>query len=69
MIQNRGTVIGIVLVAVMAATIITVTVASLSNLQAVNAVESGRIMVHAEGGNSTSPLTAFVPQQVQVGVG
>ena len=67
--QNKGTVIGIVLGAVMAATIITMTVTSLSNLQAVNAVKSGKIMVHAGGGNSTSPLTAFVPQQVQVGVG
>jgi len=67
--QNRGTIIRIVLVAVMAATTISLTASSLSNLQAVNAVENGKTIVHAGGGNSTSPLTAFVPQRVQISVG
>jgi plastocyanin len=67
--RNRGTVIRIVLVAVMAATTITLTASSILNLQAVNAVESGKIIVHAGGGSMESPLTAFVPQQVQIGVG
>ncbi len=67
--QNRGMIIRIVLVAVMAATTITLTASSLSNLQTVNAVESGKTIVHAGGGNSTSPLTAFVPQRVQISVG
>jgi plastocyanin len=60
--QNKGIVIGIVLAVVMAATTITLTASSILNLQAVNAVD-------ARGGNSTSPLTAFVPQRVQIGVG
>jgi len=67
--QNKGTVIGIVLVAVMAAITIILTASSLSNLQAVNAVENGKTLVHAGGGNSASPLTAFVPQRVQISVG
>ena len=59
---------GIVLVAVMAATTIALTASSLSNLQAVNAVESGKTIVHAGGGNSTY-LFAFVPQRIQISVG
>ena len=35
----------------------------------VNAIESPKVMVHAGGGNTTSPLTAFAPQQVQINVG
>ena len=53
----------------MAATTITLTASSILNLQGVNAVESGKIIVHAGGGNSTSPLTAFVPQRIQISVG
>jgi plastocyanin len=67
--QNKGKFIGIVLAAVIAATTITLTASSILNLQAVNAVESGKTIVHAGGGNSTSPLTAFVPQRVQISAG
>jgi plastocyanin len=67
--QNKGKFIGIVLAAVIAATTITLTASSILNLQAVNAVESGKTIVHAGGGNSTSPLTAFVPQRIQISVG
>jgi plastocyanin len=67
--QNRGKFIGIVLAAIIAATTITLTASSILNLQAVNAVERGKTIVHAGGGNSTSPLTAFVPQRIQISVG
>jgi plastocyanin len=40
-----------------------------SYVNLVNAIESSKVMVHAGGGNNTSPLTAFVPQQVRVNVG
>jgi plastocyanin len=63
--QNKGTVVIILLVA----TAITLAAPSLSNLNAANTVESAKIIVHAGGGNSTSPLTAFVPQQVQISAG
>ena len=67
--QNRGIVIVVLLITVIVVTTVTLIATSLSNLQAVNAVESGKTIVHAGGGNVTSPLTAFVPQQVQIGVG
>jgi plastocyanin len=67
--QNRKTAIGIVLVAIASAASITLIGMSLSNLKLANAAESGNIIVHAGGGNSTSPLTAFVPQRVQINVG
>lgn len=63
--QNKGTVIVILLVAAT----ITLAAPSLSNLKAANAAESGKIFVHAGGGNSTSPLTAFEPNQVQISAG
>jgi plastocyanin len=66
--QNKGIVIVVLLITVVVTTV-TLISASLSNLQAVNAVENAKIMVHAGGGNSTSPLTAFVPQRVQISVG
>lgn len=63
--QNKGIVIIILLVAAT----VTLAAPSLSNLKAANAAESRKIIVHAGGGNSTSPLTAFVPQQVQISAG
>ena len=63
--QNKGIVIIILLVAAT----VTLAAPSLSNLKTSNAAESGKIIVHAGGGNSTSPLTAFVPQQVQISAG
>jgi plastocyanin len=63
--QNKGIVIIILLVAAT----VTLAAPSLSNLNAANTVESAKIIVHAGGGNSTSPLTAFVPQQVQISAG
>lgn len=63
--QNKGIVIIILLVAAT----VTLAAPSLSNLKAANAAESRKIIVHAGGGNSTSPLTAFVPQQVQITAG
>jgi plastocyanin len=63
--QNKGIVIIILLVAAT----VTLAAPSLSNLKAANEAESGKIIVHAGGGNSTSPLTAFVPQQVQISAG
>jgi plastocyanin len=59
---------GIVVIILLVATAITLASPSLSNLKAANAAESAKI-VHAGGGTSTSPLTAFVPQQIQISAG
>jgi plastocyanin len=59
---------GIVIIILLVAAAITLASPSLSNLKAVNAAESAKI-VHAGGGTSTSPLTAFVPQQIQISAG
>ena len=59
---------GIVVIILLVATAITLASPSLSNLKAANAAESPKI-VHAGGGTSTSPLTAFVPQQIQISAG
>jgi len=67
--QNKGIVIVVLLITVVVTTVTLTATSSLSNLQVVNAVESVRKIVHVGGGNITSPLTAFVPQQVQIGVG
>jgi plastocyanin len=59
---------GIVIIILLVAAAITLASPSLSNLKAVNAAESAKI-VHAGGGTSTSPLTAFVPQQIRISAG
>jgi len=41
----------------------------MSYVNPVNAIQNSKVMVHAGGGNNTSPLTAFVPQQVQINIG
>ena len=41
----------------------------ISYVNIVNAIENTKVVVHAGGGNNTSPLTAFAPQQVQINVG
>ena len=67
--RNKATIIVPLLsVAIVVATI-AMTAPPLSNLKLVNAAENGKIIVHAGGGNNTSPLTAFVPQHVQISVG
>ena len=60
---------GIVIIILIVAATVTLAAPSLSNLKAANAADSGKIIVHAGGGNSTSPLTAFVPQHVQISAG
>ena len=68
--QNKGTVIALLLLtAVVATTITLIAPPTTSNLNLVDAAESGKIIVHSGGGSMASPLTAFVPQQVQIGVG
>ncbi len=68
--QNKGIVIALLLLtAVVATTITLIAPPTTSNLNLVDAAESGKIIVHAGGGGMASPLTAFVPQQVQIGVG
>ncbi len=67
--QNNGTASTILVLTIVVAATITLTAPALSNLKQVNAAESGKIIVHSGGGNLTSPLTAFVPQQVQISVG
>ena len=68
--QNKGTVIALfLLIAVVATTITLIAPPTKSNVNLVDAAESGKIIVHAGGGSMASPLTAFVPQQVQIGVG
>ncbi|MDP9287256.1 MAG: hypothetical protein M3P08_03560 [Thermoproteota archaeon] len=42
---------------------------SMSYVNVVNAIESSKVTVHAGGGNSTSPLTAFAPQRIQINAG
>jgi len=67
--RNKATIIVPLLsVAIVVATI-ALTATPLSNLKLANAAESGKIIVHAGGGNSTSPLTAFVPQHIQISAG
>ena len=41
----------------------------ISYVSVVNAIENTKVVLHGGGGNNTSPLTAFVPQQVRVNVG
>ena len=41
----------------------------MSYVNPVNAIQNSKVMVHAGGGNNSSPLTAFVPQQVQINIG
>jgi len=66
MIQKKAIVI--VTLLVVAATI-TLAATSISNVRVVNAAQVAKISVHAGGGDNTSPLTAFAPQQVQISVG
>jgi plastocyanin len=66
MIQKKAIVI--VTLLVVAATI-TLAATSMSNVRVVNAAQVAKISVHAGGGDNTSPLTAFAPQQVQISVG
>jgi hypothetical protein len=41
----------------------------MSYVNPVNAIQNSKVTVHAGGGNNTSPLTAFVPQQARINVG
>jgi plastocyanin len=64
MTQNNALVIVTLIVV---ATLTAATPMSYVNL--VNAIENPKVTVHAGGGNNTSPLTAFVPQQARINVG
>ena len=71
MIQEKRVMYNILAVIMVVAAVSTIGLATMlsSDLRAVNAAENGKITVHAGGGSMTSPLTAFVPQQVQINVG
>ena len=59
----------LVIVTLIAVATLTAAATPISYVNVVNAIENTKVVVHAGGGNSTSPLTAFVPQQVRVSVG
>ena len=68
--QKKGIAIVFLLVlTTVVAGAITLTAPTLSILKLVNAEKSVKTIVHSGGGNRTSPLTAFVPQRIQIGVG
>jgi plastocyanin len=48
---------------------LTMAATPMSYVSVVNAIEGPKVVVHAGGGNNTSPLTAFAPQQVRVNAG
>jgi hypothetical protein len=58
----------LVIVTLIVVATLTAAATPISYVNVVNAIENTKIVVHAGGGNSTSPLTAFVPQQVRVNV-
>ncbi len=71
MIQEKRIINNILTITIVAVVVSTIGLATMlsSDLRTVNAAGSVKITVHAGGGNSTSPLTAFVPQQVRIGIG
>jgi plastocyanin len=58
-----------VIVALIVVATLTAAATPRSYVNLVNAIASPKVTVHAGGGNNTSPLTAFVPEQVRVNVG
>jgi plastocyanin len=59
----------LVIVTLIVAATLTVAATPMSYVNVVNAIEGPKVVVHAGGGNNTSPLTAFAPQQVRVNAG
>jgi plastocyanin len=66
--MNQNNAFVIVTLIVVVATL-TAAPSSMSYVNVVNAIESSMVTVHAGGGNSTSPLTAFTPQRIQINAG
>ena len=67
---NKGiAVVFLLVLTTVVAGITTLTAPKLSIFKLVNGAESVKTIVHSGGGNRTSPLTAFVPQSIQIGVG
>jgi plastocyanin len=59
----------LVIVTLIVVATLTAAATPISYVNVVNAIENTKVVVHAGGGNNTSPLTAFVPQQVRINVG
>ena len=59
----------LVIVTLIVVATLTVAATPMSYVNVVNAIEGPKVVVHAGGGNNTSPLTAFAPQQVRVNAG